>query len=298
MRIMYHIVYGLLWLVSILPLRVLYLIGDFFYLLIFYVFRYRRDIVYQNLAIAFPEKSEKERHSIARKFYHNLIDTFIETIKMISVSKKWLEKRVKGNWEVINDLYSTGRSVQVHMGHNFNWEWANAVAANKMVYKFLGVYMPISNQIFDRLFRNLRSRYGTILLRATHMSEDILPYRTDQYLLGLVADQNPGRPAVAWWFKFFGKPAPFVKGPAKAAVINDAIVVYAFIHKSRRGYYEIVFSLAEMDAKNRKEEDLTEEFVTYLEGVIRQYPDMWLWSHRRWKWEYKEEYGKILNGNS
>ena len=139
MRIMYHIVYGLLWLVSILPLRVLYLIGDFFYLLIFYVFRYRRDIVYQNLAIAFPEKSEKERHSIARKFYHNLIDTFIETIKMISVSKKWLEKRVKGNWEVINDLYSTGRSVQVHMGHNFNWEWANAVAANKMVYKFLGV---------------------------------------------------------------------------------------------------------------------------------------------------------------
>jgi len=292
---MYYFVYGLLWLISLLPLRVLYVLSNGFYGLVFYVFKYRRDVVMKNLLIAFPEKTEKERIGIAKKFYHNLMDMFIETIKMISASDKFLAKRVKANWEAINAIYPSGKNVQVHLGHNFNWEWGNIVLVRETAFKILAVYMPIANKVFEKLFYKLRTRNGAIFLRATHMKEEFLPYQQTQYLLGLIADQNPGYPANAWWFNFFGRPTPFVKGPAKAAIANNTAVIFAFINKPRRGYYEATFSLAETNPEDFTEQELTEKFVRYLENIIRTYPDMWLWSHRRWKWEWKPEYGEIIS---
>lgn len=291
---MYYIVYGLLWLVSLLPMRVLYVLADGLYGLVFYLLKYRRDVVMANLAIAFPEKTETERRKIAKRFYHNLIDTFIETVKMLSSGQRFLSKRFTANWEVINDLKVSGKKVQLHLGHNFNWEWGNAVAVKKFNMPLLAVYMPLASKIFERLFYRLRSRYGTILLRATHMQQDFLPYRKEQYLLGLVADQNPGDPSGAFWFNFFGRPTPFVKGPARGAINNGTAVVFAFIHRVKRGYYEAVFSLVTSDATGQSEEALTRAFVKYLEQVIKKYPDMWLWSHRRWKHEWKPEYGPVL----
>ncbi|TAL48251.1 MAG: lipid A biosynthesis acyltransferase [Chitinophagaceae bacterium] len=292
---MYYIVYAFLWLLSLLPLRILYIISDGLYGLAFYVLKYRREVVMSNLLIAFPEKTEMERIAIAKKFYHNLIDMFLETIKLISVSDNFIAKRVSANWEVINDLYTTGKSVQLHLGHNFNWEWGNLVLTKKTAFKLLAVYMPITNKIFEKLFYKLRTRNGAIFLRATAMKDEFLPYRNTRYLLGLIADQNPGHPGNAWWFNFFGRPTPFLKGPAKGANVNDTIVVFAFIHKPRRGYYEAVFSLAEENPASLTEQELTKKFVLYLEDVIRQYPDMWLWSHRRWRHEWKEEYGPVLS---
>lgn len=291
---MYYVVYGFLWLISLLPLKVLYVLSDGFYGLAFYVLKYRRKVVMDNLLLAFPEKTEKEREIIAKKFYHNLIDMFIETIKMLSVSEKVLEKRFTANWDLVNNLYPTGKSVQFHVGHNFNWEWGNMVLTKKTVYKLLAVYMPFTSKIIERLFYKLRTRNGAIFLRATRMKEDFIEHSNTQYVLGLVADQNPGHPGNAWWFNFFGKPAPFVKGPAKGAVTNNTAVVFAFVHKPRRGYYEARFSLATENAGSLTEMELTQKFVSYLEEVIRQYPEMWLWSHRRWKWDWKPEYGDII----
>jgi KDO2-lipid IV(A) lauroyltransferase len=291
---MYYIVYGFLWLLSLLPIRVLYFFSDAIYGLVFYILKYRRDVVLSNIKLAFPEKTDKERMRIAKDFYHNLIDTFIETIKLITASQKFLDKRFKGNWELINSLKEDGRPIQLHIGHNFNWEWGNAVAAPRISLPWLGVYMPISNKIFDRLFIHLRSRTGTKLLRATHMAEDFLPYRNTRYVLGLAVDQSPGNPSNAWWVNFFNHPTPFVKGPAKAAILNDTIVIFAFIYKPRRGYYEVVFSIGTTTPKNETEISLTLSFVHYLEEVIRKYPSMWLWSHRRWKHSWKEEYGEVL----
>lgn len=291
---MYYFVYGILWLFSLLPMRVLYFFSDCFYGIIFYVLRYRRDIVLDNLAMAFPEKTEKERWNIAKKFYHNLVDTFMEAIKMITASHNFLEKRVKGNWELINTLEAGGKSIQVHLGHNFNWEWANAVGVRHFKIPFVAVYMPLTSKVFDKLFYRLRSRYGTLLVRATHMQRDFLPYRDKQYILGLVADQNTGHPNAGWWFNFFGHPAPFVKGPARAAINNQTAVVFAFIHKPRRGHYEVVLSVPEKNPSQLTEQQLTRLYVRYMEEVIRTYPDMWLWSHRRWKHEWKEEYGQII----
>ena len=290
---MYYIIYGFFWLLSILPLRALYILSDGIYGLIFHVFKYRRDVVMSNLSIAFPEKSEKEKVQIAKKFYHNLLDTFVETIKMISTSNKNIVKRFSANWEVINSLKETGRPVQLHLGHNFNWEWGNAAGALSINFPVLAVYIPIANKHFERLFLRLRSRFGTIMLRATHMREDFLPYRNTQYVLGLAADQSPGDPKNGWWFNFFGRPTPFVKGPAKNAIVGNTIIVFCFIHKPRRGYYEGVFTVMEENPREFTEIELTKRFVNELEDVIRQYPDMWLWSHRRWKWEWKAEYGEV-----
>jgi Kdo2-lipid IVA lauroyltransferase/acyltransferase len=291
---MYYIVYGFLWLISLLPLRVLYFIGDGMYGILFYLVKYRRDIVNNNLLIAFPEKTDKERYLISKKFYHNLVDTFIETIKMISVSNDYIQKRFTGNWEVINNCKGTGRKLQLHLGHNFNWEWANAAGAKQLHFSYLGAYMPMKNQTFNRLFYNLRSRFGTLLVSATNMRADMLKYRNTQYMLALVADQNPGHPASGLWFNFFGKPAPFLSKPAKNAIANECILVFAFIHKRKRGYYEVVFELVEENAANSTVEELTRKFVRYMEDVIRTYPDMWLWSHRRWKHVWREEYGEII----
>ncbi|MEO5947696.1 MAG: lipid A biosynthesis acyltransferase [Chitinophagaceae bacterium] len=291
---MYYIIYGLLWLLSILPLRVLYFLSDAFFGLVFYVLKYRLKVVMTNLLIAFPEKTEKERRAIAKKFYHNFLDMMFETIKMITISEKALQKRFTANWDLLNKLYATGKSVQLHVGHNFNWEWGNFIMTKKVNYKLLAVYMPLSSKIMERLFYNLRTRNGATFLRATHMKEDFQPYQNTQYLLGLVADQSPGNPGNAWWFDFFGRKTAFLKGPAKAAKLNDTAIVFAFINKPRRGYYEAVFSSTIEDVQSYSEKELTGMFAKYLEDVIRMYPDMWLWSHRRWKHEWKPEYENNL----
>jgi KDO2-lipid IV(A) lauroyltransferase len=127
------------------------------------------------------------------------------------------------------------------------------------------------------------------------MREDMIPYRNTQYMIGLATDQNPGHPASGLWFTFFGRPTPFLSKPAKSAIVNKCAVVFAFIHKKRRGYYEVVFTLVEEAAERTTEVELTRKFVRYMEGVIRNYPDMWLWSHRRWKHQWKEEYGEVRN---
>lgn len=287
---MYYVVYGFLWLLSLLPLKALYFLSDAFYGLVFYVLKYRLDVVMNNLAIAFPEKTEKERRTIAKKFYHNFIDMSFETIKMLSVSEKTLEKRFTANWDLLNTLHATGKSVQLHVGHNFNWEWGNMIMTGKTNYKLLAVYMPFSSKMIEKLFYKLRTRNGATFLRATHMRLDFLPYRNTQYLLGLVADQSPGDPNNAWWLDFFGRKTPFLKGPARAAQLNDTAIVFAFINKPRRGYYQAVFSPPVENVLSFSEKELTGMFAKYLEDVVRKYPDMWLWSHRRWKHEWKPEY--------
>jgi Kdo2-lipid IVA lauroyltransferase/acyltransferase len=291
---MYYVVYGLLYLLSLLPLRVLYLLSDFVYFIIYYLAGYRKKVVLHNLSIAFPEKSEKEREDIARKFYRNFTDNFIETIKLLSAGKNFIQKHFITDTGVLNDLYRQGKKCQVHLGHNFNWEIANLAVARSTPYSFLAVYMPINNKIMDRLLRKLRSKSGAILLPATEMRTAMLPWRDKQYLLALVADQNPGVPSKGYWFNFFGRPTPFVTGPEKGARANDAAVVFVHFTKRKRGYYQMFAELAVSDPLSLPEEEMTRRYIRYLERVIRESPEMWLWSHRRWKHEWKPEYGKII----
>lgn len=292
---MYHVVYGFLWLISLIPLRVLYFFGDCIYGLVFYVFKYRRPVVLSNLQIAFPEKTEQERRKIAKQFYHNFIDTFIESIKFISISKKQIQKRSSTDFETVNQLIAKGYNVHLMAGHQFNWEFGNAQAALTLTAPFVGIYMPIANKSLDRIFYNFRKRYGTILISATEFKKNANhPAFSTQYTFGLAADQNPGDPAFAYWMNFFGRPVPFVTGPAKGAVRNNTAVVMVGFHKLKRGYYHFSAELLAENGSSYSPEQLTVLYKNALEKVIKLDPANYLWSHRRWKYEWKPEYGPLI----
>jgi len=290
---MYYLFYGFLYLVSLLPMRILYFISDAIYGLIYYILGYRKKVVMSNLAIAFPDKTEGERERIAKKFYHNFIDSFIEVIKLVSANDAFLQKRFTVDVRDLNDLYETGQSCQIHLGHTFNWEWGQLVLARLTKYKIMVVYMPITSAVLERLFYKLRTRSGNVFLPATKMKEAICPHLQTQYALGLVADQNPGNVKTAYWLNFFGKTTPFVSGPEKGARASGMPVVFACIEKPRRGYYHATMKLATMDSSLLPEGELTLRYVRYLEEVIYRNPDMWLWSHRRWKHAWKPEYAEM-----
>jgi len=287
---MYYLLYGPLYLLSLLPMRALYILADGIYGLLYYGFGYRKDVVMSNLLIAFPDKTQAERTRIAKKFYRNFIDSFVEVIKLISASEAFLQKRFTIDADILKELHDSGKSCQIHLGHTFNWEWGQLVLTKLTRYKILVVYMPISNANFERLFYKLRTRSGNAFLPATDMKKAICPYLDKQYLMALVADQNPGNPARSYWLNFFGRPTPFVSGPEKGAQSSGLPVVFACIEKPRRGHYHATLKLGCKDASALPEGELTRNYVHYLETVIRRNPDMWLWSHRRWKHAWKEEY--------
>jgi KDO2-lipid IV(A) lauroyltransferase len=290
---MYRFLYALLYLVSLLPMRLLYLLSDGIYLLVYYAFGYRKQVVLDNLQIAFPDKTAAERVKIAKKFYHNFIDSLIEVVKLLSAGEAFLKKRFTADTGELGDLYKTGKSCQLHLGHTFNWEWGHLVLTKLTAYQILVVYMPITNAFFEKLFYRLRIRTGNVFLPATNMREAITPYLETQYLLGLIADQNPSDSRTSYWLQFFGRPTPFASGPEKGARAANLPVMFACIEKPRRGYYHATLSLGSPEASQLPEGELTLRYVRYLEGVIRRNPDMWLWSHRRWKHAWKAEYSDM-----
>ena len=289
---MYYIVYGLFYLLSLLPMRILYIISDGIYLIVYYVFGYRRKIVMNNLEIAFPEKSNIERIKIAKSFYHNLLDSIVETIKLISASRRFLEKRVTANWEVLEPLYKSGKSCQLHLGHTFNWEWGHHVLGAHTKYQVLVVYMPLSNAAFEKLTYNLRVRHGNRFIAASDMSKFKETYKDTRYIMGLVADQSPGNLNNAYWMNFFGRPTGFVSGPEKGARAGNLPVLFTSIVKPKRGYYHATLEVVCEDPSALKEGELTLQYARYMEKAISANPEMWLWSHRRWKHSWNPAYTK------
>ena len=286
---MYHIIYGIFYLLSLLPWRVIYIISDGIYGLLYYVIRYRRDVVANNILIAFPEKSDEERKQIVKEFYKNFVDNFIEVIKFVSISKEEVLRRFTFDEKVINDLYPTGRNIQLTLGHFFNWEFANIAYASKITYPIVLVYMPIENKVFDRLFKKIRERFGTNLVAATRFRKEFFPYAKQRYALGLVADQTPGGAENSYWTDFFGRKTAFVKGPERNARMNNEIVILVNFYKVKRGYYHSEFEVITKEPRSLPEGAITKQMVAYIENCICKRPSNYLWSHRRWKWEFDEE---------
>jgi len=284
--IMYYLLYGFLYLISLLPFWILYGISDFAYFLIYYIIGYRKDIVLSNLAIAFPEKSLEEKKVISKKFYRNFTDNFIETIKLLSISKKEMKKRFTGEFDKVNEYYGSGRNVQYHLGHFFNWEFGNLSLSLNSIFPVLVIYMPLKNEAMDKIFYKLRSRFGATLLAATNYLKEFKPYIRQRFSLIFVGDQNPGITENAYWFNFFGRLTPFVTGPEKSARLNNTITMYAQFTKLRRGYYYVNFYLMTDEARKLQEGEITKRMINFIEDSIRKEPENYLWTHRRWKHQF------------
>ncbi len=290
---MYYVVFGILYLISLLPFFLLYRIADFFFIIIYFIIGYRKQVVLKNLRNAFPRKTDAELKLIARKFYLNFVDNWVETIKLLSISEKKLNKRVSGNFEIFHQLHETGKAVQVNLGHFFNWEIMTLHTGINQPYTFLTVYFPQSNRIMNRLLLHLRSRWGNPQLESTNMAKAIIPWRKKQYLLALGADQSPAQPESGYWLYFLNQPTVFLKGPEKFARGQNIPVVMMTTTRNKRGHYNFDYFLLAEDPKSLPDGELIRRYVLHLEENIRLQPEIYLWSHKRWKHPWKPEYKNL-----
>lgn len=248
-----------------------------------------------NLSIAFPEKTEKEKLKIAKDFYHNLTDTFIETIKFLHWNISDVEKRFVADLSGIEQAYSTGKPIHLLGMHNMNWEYVNWGLVKKVKVPFLGIYLPAINKTMDKIIYDVRSKYGTILIPATDFKHAYLKYIKQPHLLASAADQSPGHPLNAYWVNFFGRPTAFIKGAERGAAAINATIVFAHFYQTKRGHYRIDTRFITADAAAMNNGQMTKAFAAYIEEAIRSQPSNYLWSHRRWKHEWKPEYGPVLS---
>lgn len=282
---MYYIIYGFLYLISLIPFFILYFISDCIYFLMYRVLGYRKEVVMYNLSIAFPEKSVEERKAIAKKFYKNLIDTFIESIKMLSLSEKQFDKRVTIDIAAANELAVKGKSIQFHCGHQMNWEYGNWIMAKHLKTKWIGIYQPISNKAINKIFYDLRSKYNAKLVSTQDFKTMMHSIFKFPYGIGLAADQNTS-PQTGYWLYFFSKPAPFIMGPEKGAIKNNTAVVFANFVKKKRGYYHFETTVITEQAGELPKGELTRLYRDFLQTSIKNQPDNYLWTHRRWRHNY------------
>lgn len=289
---MYYILYGFLYLLSLLPFFILYRLSDFVYFLLYHVFGYRKEIVINNLSIAFPEKTEAEKKAIARQFYKNLVDTFIESIKMISMSGKTFDKHCTMDCAAANALGAAGKNIQFHSGHQMNWEYANWAGARNVSIPWVGIYQPISNKAVHRIFYNMRARFGTVLVSTKEFKNVMHSFLKSQYSLALAADQNTG-PDKGYWMYFFSRPVPFISGPDKGALKNNTAVVFVNFVKKKRGYYHLETKVVAESTENFSPGELTRLYRDFLEETIRRQPSNYLWTHRRWRHEYTSQFENL-----
>lgn len=280
---MYYLLLLILYPLSLLPFFVLHGLSDGVFLLLYHIVGYRRKIVADNIAHAFPEKTEQERRQIARRFYRSFCDQWIETLKLLSISRGALERRITGNWEVFRELDAAGKNTYALLGHTFNWEWANVVCQYQAPQQFAGIYLPLENKAFDRLMRYIRTRSGSALISMKNIKGGLRDVQSVRHIIGMIADQNPSVVEVAAWLPFMHREAPFFRGPEQMSRRAKGAVVFAGIKKVRRGHYRVTLEKYCDDASQTEAGEITQAYVAFMEQQLRTQPENWLWSHRRWK---------------
>ncbi|WP_299554222.1 lysophospholipid acyltransferase family protein [Seonamhaeicola sp.] len=281
----YIVVYPLLWCISRLPFRLLYLISDGVYILLYYVIGYRKKVVTNNLQLVFPDKSASEIAAIRKRFYKHLSDMFLEMAKTMSISEKALKKRfLVTNPEEFKRLETLNKSVILIFGHYASWEWA-IVMQHYINFKGLAVYKPLGNKYFDKLVRDIRSKFNTQLISTRDTISTITRYETSgtKTITGFLSDQSPRRSKDVYWGRFMGIDIPCFTGAERLAKKLDFSTAYLKINKVKRGYYEAeIITLAE-DSNNYPDYKLTDMFLEALEEQIHETPEYYFWTHKRWK---------------
>lgn len=282
---MYQLTYGILYLISLLPFWVLYGISNFLYFVLYILLGYRKKVVRENLTISFPEKTTTEIISIEKKFYLSLCDSIVETIKMLSISKAALSKRIDANWDEIENIKD--RNAVAYVSHQFNWEWGTLLTNEKITKQFLGPYLPLKSVVFEKLVKTIRSRFGTITIPADDMNEQLAIFQKQNVLWGFVADQTPADTKRCAWEDFFNRKTAFAKGAELVARRYNNPVLFGEFVKIKRGHYYVNLKLTFENPRETLDGEITAAYVRFLEDSIKRQPENWVWSHRRWKHVYK-----------
>ena len=289
-KLIYWLVYGGMWLFSALPFRVLYVLSDFNYLLMYHVWRYRRKVVRENLEKSFPEKTEAERLQIERKFYRYLSDYRLEDLKLLHMSAEDLcQRMIYKNTEQYLELTEKYGGIIVMIPHYANYEWLIGMGSvMKPGDVPVQVYKPLKDKYLNELFKQIRSRFGGYNIPKHSTAREIIKLKREgkNMVVGLITDQWPS--GDRYWTTFMGQETAFLNGAERIAKIMNFPVFYCELTKTRRGYCEAEFKLMTEAPKETVEGEITDMFAHELEQTIRREPAYWLWSHKRWKFTKKE----------
>ncbi|HWR99531.1 MAG TPA: lysophospholipid acyltransferase family protein [Prolixibacteraceae bacterium] len=281
----YYLLKAFTWIIQLFPLRFHYFISDIFFILVYYVVRYRRSVVYQNLTNSFPEKSKSEISLIARKFYHHFCDSFVETLYFDRISEKEIKKRLTLlNQRVIEKYLDEGRPVVLAMGHYNNWEWNCSWPLNTK-YKGNVIYKKLRNKSFDLFYYKMRSRFGLNPLERADTYRQLISdsQNAKSAASAFLMDQTPRKHEIQYWTTFLNQDTPVLTGTEKVARKLDAAVLFCHIRKLKRGYNQLEFSVIAEHARDTAPFEITEKATRIIESVIIECPELWLWSHKRWK---------------
>ena len=271
---------------SLLPFRVLYLLSDLTFFIIYYCTRYRKKVVRANLSSSFPEKSKSELRAIERRFYAFLCDYFFETIKVLSISDKEMKRRMTfgGIDEVLKQL--NGRSCVLYMGHYCNWEWVTSLRLHVPQSYHLGqIYHPLKDKATDRFFLKLRGHFHSESIPMVDTLRRIVSLRNEgtPFMIGFIADQTPSWANIRYWLPFLNHDTPVFIGTERIAHQTKSPAYYAAMTRPKRGYYHCEFVLLHDEPQTLPEHQLTDRYFKALEQSIQEEPAYRLWSHRRWK---------------
>lgn len=281
----YYLFYAFNWVVTLLPLRILYIFSDIIFPFMYYFPGYRRNVVRTNLKNSFPEKSEKEIKLIEKKFYHHLCDLFVETFKLTHMSNEQLMKRIPLlNPELLDRLYNEGRDVVAVLGHFGNWEWMVSLPLFTKLH-IVSIYKPLRNKHFDNFMINSRSKTGMVLTPMQHIIREVINNRKNNVksLYAFIADQTPPIGDIKFWTRFLNQDTPVYLGAEKVASKYDMAVIFFKVEKTERGHYNFTAELLFEHSAGLPDHLITETHVKRLEEHIIANPEFWIWSHRRWK---------------
>ena len=283
------LVYSFLWLLHLLPDKILNLFSYLLYLLIFRVARYRKKVVFDNLHLAFPERDPSEIRVIAKKFYRHLSDLILEeAIAHFDSDQQFMRRMRYVNPELLHDLHKKQKQVIAVTAHYGNWEFLTSLGV-VTEFKILGTYKPLKNKYFDRIVRENRERYNSVPVPMEKIARVMIQYYRDKIpaLTVFLADQRPVFRNIQYWTRFLGQDTPMYLGPEKLARKLNAAVIFMKIKKLRFGRYEAEAELICEDPGKLEPFEITESHARILERMIREAPECWLWSHRRWKHSYE-----------
>ena len=283
----YHLLYGLWYALSLLPMRVLYALSDVLALASIHIIRYRRKVIRHNLETAFPEKTAAERQRIAHDFYRWFCDYLVETVKMMSISADEFRRRMRfENTEEIDAAVASGRSVAVYLGHYGNWEWITSLPLwITKESQCCELYHPLENAATDRLFLHVRQRYNALCIPMEESLRKMVAFRRQgrPLVVGYIADQAPLWWNIHHWRPFLNHDTPVLTGAERIVKHTDQMAFYGDMQRTGRGHYTCTFKCIAAEPKLTGQWEITDRYFELLEESIRRDPACWLWSHNRWK---------------
>ena len=283
--IIYILVYPFIWVISKLPFPLLYLFSDFVCFLVYTIFGYRKKVVRENIALTLPHLSEIERLNIEKKFYHYMCDMFLEMMKTMSISQKEMEKRfVFTNLDLYLDLEKKGKSIALLCAHYASYEWAVSMNYH-ITFEGYGIYKKINNKYFDKLVKDIRSKFKATLLSTRETIPTIEKNNKTKHLgvYGFASDQSPRPKPLAYWRSFMGVHVPVYTGAERMAREFDIPVVFGKMNRIKRGYYEVEFKLLTDTPNQLPPNAITDTYTEWLESQIKEDPSQYFWTHKRFK---------------